>query len=128
MAAKQQTKAPKGKQQSSGGSGGYDDTNRGVLFVNDKGDNENRPDFTGNLAINPDEYAVGDDGLIRIRLAAWNKNSQKVGDYLSISASAPQEVTHTTWHRLSARNTGRQFLGGWGPTGATLEDHAAEHQ
>lgn len=84
------TKAPKGngnKQQSSQ----YDDSNRGVLFVNDKGDNENRPDFTGNLAIKLDEFPVGDDGLVRIRLAAWNKTSPKIGEYLSISASAPQD-------------------------------------
>lgn len=87
MAIAQKTKAPKGKQTA----GQYDDTNRGVLFVNDKGDNENRPDFTGNLAINPTDYEVGQDGLIRIRLAAWNKNSAKVGDYLSISASADQK-------------------------------------
>jgi hypothetical protein len=30
--------------------------NRGVLFVNDKGDNDARPDMTGNLAIKPDDY------------------------------------------------------------------------
>lgn len=86
MASK--TKPAKGNSKPSDGK--FDDTNRGVLFVNDKGDNENRPDFTGNLAINPEEFEPGEDGLIRIRLAAWNKNSAKVGDYLSISASAPQ--------------------------------------
>lgn len=68
----------------------FDDSNRGVLFVNDKDGNDARPDFTGNLAIKPEDYEAGDDGLIRIRLAAWNKNSGKVGDYLSIAASAPQ--------------------------------------
>jgi len=87
--------ATKGKQQQSKGkqqeNQQYDDTNRGVLFVNDKGDNEARPDFTGNLAIDPSDYAVGDDGLIRIRLAAWNKESSRVGDYLSISASPAQQ-------------------------------------
>jgi len=68
-------------------SGQFDDSNRGVLFMNDKGDNDARPDMTGNLAIEPDDYEIGDDGLIRIRLAAWNKNSDAAGDYLSISAS-----------------------------------------
>jgi hypothetical protein len=67
-------------------SGQYDDSNRGVLFMNDKGDNENRPDMTGNLAIDPEQYELGEDGLIHIRLSAWNKNSEKAGDYLSISA------------------------------------------
>jgi uncharacterized protein (DUF736 family) len=69
----------------------FDDTNRGVLFMNDKGDNDARPDMTGNLAIKPDDYEIGDDGLIRIRLAAWNKNSNSAGDYLSISASQMQK-------------------------------------
>lgn len=69
----------------------FDDTNRGVLFVNDKGDNDARPDMTGNLAIRPDDYEIDADGLIRIRLAAWNKNSDSAGDYLSISASQMQK-------------------------------------
>jgi hypothetical protein len=69
----------------------FDDSNRGVLFVNDKDGNDSRPDFTGNLAIKPEDYESGDDGLIRIRLAAWKKESDKVGEYLSIAASAPQQ-------------------------------------
>lgn len=69
----------------------FDDTNRGVLFVNDKGDNEKRPDFTGNLAINPEDFEQDDKGLIRIRLAAWNKKSEKTGmEFLSINASPEQ--------------------------------------
>lgn len=86
------TKAP-AKQQSKGGNGDFDDTNRGVLFVNDKGDNEARPDFTGNIAINPDDFVVSEDGLIRIRIAAWNKPSDRVlgGQFLSINCSAPRE-------------------------------------
>jgi hypothetical protein len=78
------TKPAKGNKQSASN---YDDTNRGVLFVNDKDGNEARPDFTGNVKINPEEYEVGDDGLITIRLAAWKKESAKVGEYLSLSAS-----------------------------------------
>jgi uncharacterized protein (DUF736 family) len=74
------TKAPKGNKQPAKGSD-YDDTNRGVLFPNDKGDNENRPDYTGKINV---------DGVEK-RLAAWVKNSAKIGDYLSISVSDPQE-------------------------------------
>lgn len=82
------TKAPKGKQAKKD----FDDTNRGVLFPNEKDGNENRPDMTGSLAINPEDYEVGGDGLIRIRLAAWQKHSEKTGaDYLSVSASPPQQ-------------------------------------
>lgn len=69
----------------------YSDANRGVLFMNDKGDNDNRPDLTGMGAINPEDFEAGDDGLIRFRLAAWNKNSEKAGDYLSISISPPKQ-------------------------------------
>lgn len=80
------------KSDGKGKQGKFDDTNRGVLFVNDKGDNENRPDYTGNIAINPEDYEVGDDGLIRVRLAGWNKQSDNVegGAYLSIACS-PQK-------------------------------------
>lgn len=74
------TKPAKGGKQQAKGSD-YDDTNRGVLFPNDKGDNENRPDYTGKINV---------DGVEK-RLAAWVKNSGKVGDYLSISVSDPKE-------------------------------------
>jgi hypothetical protein len=70
----------------------YDETNRGVLFENDKDGNENRPDKTGHIFINPADYPVDEaTGLVKIRLAAWEKDSQKVGTYLSLSASPPQE-------------------------------------
>jgi hypothetical protein len=85
------TKTQGKQKQQSGGQKQYDDTNRGVLFQNDKGDNENRPDMTGNLAINPDQFPVGEDGLMRIRLAAWSKHTDTAGDFLSISASVPQQ-------------------------------------
>jgi hypothetical protein len=70
----------------------YDDTNRGVLFDNDKDGVEARPDMTGHIFINPADYEVDRaTGLIKIRLAAWQKNSGKVGDYLSLSASPSQD-------------------------------------
>lgn len=79
--------AQKGKNQSKE----FDDSNRGVLFQNDKDGNDSRPDMTGKLAINPDDYEVDNDGLIQIRLAAWQKESNSAGTYLSISASSPQK-------------------------------------
>lgn len=60
-------------------SGQYDDTNRGVLFQNEKDGNESRPDFTGKINV---------DGVEK-RLAAWTKESDKVngGTFLSILVS-----------------------------------------
>lgn len=79
--------APKGKKKD------FDDTNRGVLFVNDKDGNDARPDFTGNLAIDPSEFEAGEDGLVRIRLAAWIKpgTENTNGDFYSIAASPLQQ-------------------------------------
>ena len=70
----------------------YDDTNRGVLFDNDKDGVEARPDMTGHIFINPADYVIDRaTGLIKIRLAAWSKKSDRVGDYLSLSASPAQD-------------------------------------
>lgn len=73
--------AAKAKVASKGGKkgGDFDNTNRGVLFPNDKGDNDARPDYTGKLNV---------DGVDK-RLAAWIAESDKVegGSYLRISVS-----------------------------------------
>ena len=52
----------------------FDNTNRGVLFRNDKGDNPKRPDYTGKLNVAGAEF----------KLSAWLKESAK-GKFLSIS-------------------------------------------
>lgn len=36
----------------------YDETNRGAIWKNDKGDNPDRPDFKGNLNVEGVEYWV----------------------------------------------------------------------
>jgi uncharacterized protein (DUF736 family) len=51
----------------------YDNTNRFALFKNDKGDNPNRPDYTGTINVKGVDY----------RLAAWMKESQAGVKYLS---------------------------------------------
>lgn len=56
----------------------YDDTNRGVLFRNDKGGNEKRPDYTGEINVDGKE----------LRLAAWLRESKKGTKFLSLSVSA----------------------------------------
>lgn len=71
--------ALKGKSKAAKGSGDFDNTNRGVLFPNDKGDNEARPDYTGKINV---------DGVDK-RLAAWIGQSDKIegGQYLRITVS-----------------------------------------
>lgn len=53
----------------------YDNTNRGVLFPNDKKGNEKRPDLTGDINVEGVEY----------RLSAWKKSSKAGNNFLSIS-------------------------------------------
>ena len=53
----------------------YDDTNRGVMFDNDKGDNPNRPDFKGTINVEGTEY----------RISAWNKKSRGGVPFISLS-------------------------------------------
>jgi hypothetical protein len=55
----------------------FDETNRGVLFKNDKGDNPNRPDYTGKCNIAGKEY----------RMAAWIRDSQTGKKFMSINFS-----------------------------------------
>lgn len=60
----------------------YDNTNSGVLFVNQyKEDGDSRPDFVGKLDVEGKEY----------RLAGW-KNTSKAGKrYISVKIQEPQE-------------------------------------
>ena len=53
--------------------------NSGVLFVNDRKDKENQPDYTGNIVLNGEKK----------RLAGWKKTSKSDPSktFLSISVS-----------------------------------------
>lgn len=53
----------------------------GALFINDKGDNEKRPDFRGDLLIDDVEY----------KLSAWKRPYTK-GTYISIEATKKEEI------------------------------------
>lgn len=67
----------KSKGKGSGEKKEYDNTDRGVLFPNDKDGNESRPDYTGKINV----------GGVDKRLAAWVSNNDRVGDYLRIVVS-----------------------------------------
>lgn len=59
----------------------YDNTNRGALFTNDKGDNPKRPDMTGTLNIEGTDY----------RLSVWKREAKSGQTFLSISAEVAQK-------------------------------------
>lgn len=71
--------------------GTFDNSNQGALFVNDKGGNDKRPDKTGKLTIKADDFQPDSDGNVIIYLAAWVRESDRVGEYLSLKASPPQD-------------------------------------
>jgi len=52
----------------------YDNTNRGVLFKNDKEGNDKRPDYTGKINFGGTDY----------RLSAWIKEG-KTAKFMSLS-------------------------------------------
>lgn len=54
----------------------------GVLFEEDKGDNEKRPDYSGPL----EDYATDKD----MRIAAWKRQSDGGNKYLSLQISEKQ--------------------------------------
>lgn len=60
----------------------YDPNNRGVLFKNDKDNNEKRPDYRGSCVINN----------VDMNISAWIKTSKKSGDkYMSLKFEAKGE-------------------------------------
>lgn len=74
----------------------YDNTNRGVLFKNNTGDNPKRPQYRGSLNVNGAEYNI----------SAWIKESRKDGSkFMSLSVepkrdkpvAKPQKITEDNW-------------------------------
>lgn len=65
----------------SSGTKEFDNTNRGVLFPNEKGDNESKPDYTGKINV---------EGTDK-RIAAWIAKSKDGMEYLRIQVSDFQE-------------------------------------
>jgi hypothetical protein len=65
----------------------YDNTNSGALFINDKGDNEKRPDYRGTINI---------EGVI-YKLAGWKRElrdetGKVTGKMLSLKAERKDEA------------------------------------
>lgn len=54
----------------------FDNTNRGVLFINDRKEQDNHPDRKGSINVDGKEYW----------LSAWNKETAK-GDTISLSVT-----------------------------------------
>ena len=65
----------------------YDNTNSFALFKNDKGDNESRPDYTGNITL---------EGGKEMRMACWIRESKSGLKFLSGRISEPQVQSETT--------------------------------
>lgn len=59
----------------------YDNTNRGVLFDNDRKESDNHPDFTGTLNVDGKEFW----------LSCWEKDAGKVRFSLSIKPKEPRQ-------------------------------------
>lgn len=59
-----------------------------ALFLNEKKDSEKQPDYTGSVDLDR-------DGTERLRLAAWLKQSDRAGRFLSVSVSEFQPQTGT---------------------------------
>lgn len=58
-----------------------DNNNSGVLFRNDRKENDRQPDFKGNAEVNGVQYWV----------SAWKKTSQSGNSFLSISFQPKEE-------------------------------------
>lgn len=60
----------------------YDNTNRGVLFVNSQKKTEKSPDYSGSLDVNGIQYNI----------AGWKKQSKKGTTFLSLNVSLKPEI------------------------------------
>jgi uncharacterized protein (DUF736 family) len=64
----------------------FDDTNRGVLFKNDRKETEKHPDLSGTININGVDHWLN----------AWSKVSQNGKKFISLSIGKPKEVQKAT--------------------------------
>tara|TARA_R110000803_G_scaffold22253_4_gene55615 strand:+ start:1649 stop:1915 length:267 start_codon:yes stop_codon:yes gene_type:complete len=74
----------------------YDNTNRFVLFKNDKGDNANRPDYTGTITL---------EGGKEMSLSAWVRTSAKGVNFMSGQMSEPYKPSEVNITRNAPTET-----------------------
>lgn len=60
----------------------FDNTNRGVLFINDQQGNDKRPNYRGSLNVAGVEYNI----------SGWKKLSKKGTTFLSLSIDRKPEI------------------------------------
>lgn len=75
----------------------FDNTNRGVLFKNDRKDNESQPDYTGKLNVNGGDFD----------LSAWIKEAKNGRKFFSVSIKPPfnkQETQAPSKHQTQKQN------------------------
>ena len=60
----------------------FDNTNRGVLFRNDKKETDKHPDYTGHINVNG----------VELWLSAWIKESKSGTKYMSLSCKEKDEA------------------------------------
>ena len=61
----------------------YDNTNKGVLFVNDRKEQDTHPDFKGSIDVNG----------VQFWLSAWRKETSK-GETISLSIQPKDAAAH----------------------------------
>lgn len=78
----------------------YDNTNRGVLFDNDRKETDNHPDMTGTLNINGIEHWF----------SGWWKEGRDGSEFLSLSIGKPKEqrAAHRPAQSQERRPSSRQ--------------------
>ncbi len=80
----------------------YDNNMRGVLFKNDKGDNDKRPDYTGTCEI---------DG-VQMKMAAWVRTSSKDDKkFFSISFTKEEKQESTSTESTQTPNQSQTNTG-----------------
>lgn len=76
----------------------YDNTNRGVLFKNDRKEKDTQPDYTGSLNVDGVEFF----------LDAWLKDSQSGRRFMSVSVKRKEKQPEAPAPRQAAPKPQRQ--------------------
>jgi hypothetical protein len=89
----------------------YDNTNRGVLFLNDRKTTDKHPDRKGSINIDGKEYW----------LSGWNKQTSK-GDTISLSVEAKDAAKSGQSSRPQRQESKREASYGDAATGGFEDD------